>query len=326
MNGHPHLNLLLLSKLPLNIIWRLIGLSRRINIDLHNELLWKEQCQKEFPLLPTMVPSYRYYWFHNSWKVYGTLYIDNEPTTLDRCTRLYLTGEDVFVTTIDDEICRITQDEEGLNVSSYFSSVKQIIYDGSDFYVTVDDRPNKLFSLRHPDVKLALIPELSDLIGMAFIHAYRLCLVSSGMIYLTRENRYNGVDRHKLEVVTALLPHRRFISLTLIEWDYDVARVAVVPTDGPKEEWIIDIEQFMQNDYSILIRPMEENNGGEPSMGRRTILITQFGPGSRITIDHSGEAYLHSRLFETKKTKFAYRRVCDLSIGRRSYIIAGRQF
>lgn len=64
----------LLLHVPINIVWRLIGLNHRLNRLLLSERFWKEKCELEFSLLHTKIVSYRRYYFIRSNKIHGHLY------------------------------------------------------------------------------------------------------------------------------------------------------------------------------------------------------------------------------------------------------------
>lgn len=74
-----HLYPILILKLPLNLIWKLIGLNSELNKVFKNELIWRMKCEQEFkvlidPLVIKMV-GWRYYYFLQSENIYGKLFI-----------------------------------------------------------------------------------------------------------------------------------------------------------------------------------------------------------------------------------------------------------
>ena len=64
-----------LLRLPLNLIRRLLGLNKRLNAILMNEILWRWKCEREFKVLPRTLFSYRYYYLMTTKNNYGRLFI-----------------------------------------------------------------------------------------------------------------------------------------------------------------------------------------------------------------------------------------------------------
>lgn len=60
--------------LPLNLVWRLVGLNHIVNKVLLSEHLWRVRCEREFPLLPNKINSYRLYWLMMTRRISGKLY------------------------------------------------------------------------------------------------------------------------------------------------------------------------------------------------------------------------------------------------------------
>src|SRR5579864_389729 len=69
-------------QLPLNVIWRLPGWSRMLNRVLMRELLWRQKCEMECPVIHRVVPNYRLYYLMRSTNGYGRLYVNG---ALDPC-------------------------------------------------------------------------------------------------------------------------------------------------------------------------------------------------------------------------------------------------
>ena len=72
----------LLLHLPVNIIWRLIGLNRELNKVFLLEYFWKQRCEREFYLLHDTISSYRRYYLIRSDFIRGRLYNDKDEVLL----------------------------------------------------------------------------------------------------------------------------------------------------------------------------------------------------------------------------------------------------
>lgn len=67
--------------LPLQLLWRLVPLSRSFRRVLSAELFWKIRCQNEFRLLHDTITNYREYFVKRTENCYGQLYSKGEPVT-----------------------------------------------------------------------------------------------------------------------------------------------------------------------------------------------------------------------------------------------------
>ena len=66
----------LLTRLPVNVIWRLVGINRAWNKSLLNEHIWRVRNETEFRFYHSRVPSERLYHLIRSRNRYGKLYFD----------------------------------------------------------------------------------------------------------------------------------------------------------------------------------------------------------------------------------------------------------
>lgn len=112
---------LILLHVPLNLVWRLIGLNRILNILLLKEQLWKEKCQRKWnDRLYRSITSYRRYFLLRTDHLHGDLHLRGKNESeliriswyrfLDRPFPvspmnyiLYLTEGRVIVRTVDEK-------------------------------------------------------------------------------------------------------------------------------------------------------------------------------------------------------------------------------
>lgn len=73
----------LLLRVPLQLVWRLVGLNHRLHRLMFDDFLWKRRCQLEFPLLPTIITSYRTYWLKRTTRAYGRLWFNEQLFRLE---------------------------------------------------------------------------------------------------------------------------------------------------------------------------------------------------------------------------------------------------
>lgn len=90
-----------LLHLPINIVWRLLGLNRVMNKVLLLEYFWKQRCEREFGLLHDKISSYRRYYLIHSQFIRGNLYENNGniiQSRIDWCPYydLYMKDGQVF--------------------------------------------------------------------------------------------------------------------------------------------------------------------------------------------------------------------------------------
>lgn len=88
-----------LLHVPLNLVWRLVGLSRNLNKLLLLEQFWKEKCQEEFSLLHTKIASYRRYYLIRSERIVGNLY-SRQGTIIQSRVKWY---QEIYLSEIDQE-------------------------------------------------------------------------------------------------------------------------------------------------------------------------------------------------------------------------------
>lgn len=96
--------------LPLQLLWRLIPLSRSFRRVLSAELFWKQRCLNEFPLLHDTVTNYREYFIKRTENYYGQLYIDGRLVSeVRRAQRLFvpLYSPRLFLLTRSNELYSI---------------------------------------------------------------------------------------------------------------------------------------------------------------------------------------------------------------------------
>lgn len=73
-----HLLMVLLERLPLNIIWRLPGWNKRLNRTLMLEILWIARNKRKFSVLPKRIKNNRLYNLIRSEHCYGDLYVEED--------------------------------------------------------------------------------------------------------------------------------------------------------------------------------------------------------------------------------------------------------
>lgn len=92
----------LLLRLPLQLVWRLIGFNHRLHWLMLDEFLWKRRCELEFPVLHENIPSYRKYWLKRTEKAYGRLwYNDVIVPEIERAQKVVRCADTYFVLTAE---------------------------------------------------------------------------------------------------------------------------------------------------------------------------------------------------------------------------------
>lgn len=319
MDCYPHLNFLILTRLPLNLIWRLIGWSHRINTNLFNELLWKQKCQQEWSLLPTVVRSYRLYWLEHSWQVYGKLYIDGVEQPMKRPSQFYIADgmhghDEIYVLTAYKELYRIDEGEP------------KLIADNIDRMIATGPRLLRLFYLHkdHPfelhDVHGTRYSFESDNLSIERIICLTsnerryLVLCTNGALYLTVRNGF------KFTIIGELFPGRLFSSVSLSDHSQEY-QLSLIPVDAHIAERAMEENPpqvaerwklILFNDYnSCTLTPMS------PPIETPTLRMT-FSPGSigkvgSINVNTDGEGYLDHELIG--RNKLRYKGICDVHCG-----------
>lgn len=304
MDRYPHLNFLLLAKLPLNLIWRLVGLSHRLSFDLCNELLWKVRCEAEFILMP-VVSSYRRYWLQHTHHLYGQLFIDGEAvSSVVRPSQLYYSegnNDDLYLLTMNKQLYKV----RGTTFTLIAETVTKVIETGQSwlYLYYFKEHRHELYSINGN--KFRLEPRLIDLQQLIILYGHELTylvLSATGRLYLTRsfENQFN--------VIAELFPGRTIVRSELFGYLWPHYHLRIQLVDGSYEHWAMVLSDKGDRQSSTQIsfaEPMAHSEEVRIIYERLTM-----GNNAKIEILTNGTGYFESEI--TGKNELRYSRICDV--------------
>lgn len=155
----------ILLRIPLNIVWRLVGLNRQLNKLLSSELLWRRRSEKEFPLLHSRITSYRLYYLIRSECIRNNLYSNNrlivkntDNLWLYHSMYLYLNSEGLYLNKIliVPKVAKVVGLYDERNRDNYLIT-KQ---DGEQLLMELEDRHDPILG------RTSFDPRLIDVVTM----------------------------------------------------------------------------------------------------------------------------------------------------------------
>lgn len=324
----------LLLRLPLPVIWRLIGLNHQLQQIMINELLWKQKCHREFPVLHTSIYCYRIYWLKRTEKAYGRLWWNDCPVDfIKRAHRLYHLL-DYFVLTINGELYRI---DEFLHREPIYTGVLRVIEMGDLLSVVTTRGVHHIEKVSKKEGRYHVLGEVTAEDPPDRLHFYQSVAITTKMIRghffekvgiaLLSDGRLCEIKRNYY-IVQQLLPGRYIdfnCSRPILDgWAY----FSLIETDGACTEHCFNTKLGLKSLTFSCLRTMGVMKfAHEPDrlvyfVGRiRDLYHSQQRNGISIALFVNGE---NDCVVPTRNRIDRYHGVIDVMDGATSLVVAQR--